>query len=262
MRTNVVAVLCLLTLAGNLSAAEPRSDVHQAYAKSLWKYLTESVDYTKWQPAPDLAPFDFTPPRAADVTTYRNAVARQSEMPEGSIVVTTHRDDAGQPAALTVAVRSKAGYDSRTGDWYWAHFLPDGTVVKTSVDKSPHNKRGFVTIEEDGRLWVFTTNAGELGEVLAGRELAKHVIRPGAGPGGMTLKSTDAATIDAYLVAKTGFVTKVEDGRLWVFRAGSAELAEFETAGELAEHVIRPGAGPAGMTVKGPDAETVDASLN
>lgn len=267
-RRPVVAVITTLTLLANLTmlgsanGVEPRSAAHQAYAKSLWSYITETVDYTKWQQPADGASFDFTPPCNTESATYLNALARQEGMPHGSIVVTEHLGDAGQKTSLTVAVRSPDGYDSRTGDWYWAHYLADGTPVKTSVDKSPYNKRGFVTCEEDGRLWVFTTDSSKLGEFLKGGELAKHVIRPGAGPAGMTLKSPDAETIDAYVTAKSGFVTKIVDGRLWVFREGAKELEAFAEGGELAKHVIRPGAGPLGMTIKSPDAETIDAYLN
>lgn len=60
---------------------------------------------------------------------------------------------------------------------------------------------------------------------------------------------------------RPGFVTKMEDGRLWVFRAGSKELQEFEAKGEPAKQVVRPGAGPGRITLKGPDAETIDAYL-
>jgi hypothetical protein len=178
-------------------------------------------------------------------------------MPRGAVVVTEHRNDAGETTGVTVALRSKEGYDSRTGDWYWAHFLGDGTLVKSSVDRSPYNKRGFVTFEDDGRLWVFTTDSPELPQYLAGGELAKHVIRPGAGPGKMTLKSPDAETIDAFLTAKNGFVTKVVDGRLWIFREGSDELKSFETDGEPAKYVTRPAAGPGGMTVTAVDNDTI-----
>ena len=57
-------------------------------------------------------------------------------------------------------------------------------------------------------------------------------------------------------------MTIVEDGRLWVFRPGSPELAAFEQDGELAKQVVRPGAGPGGVTLKAPDAETLDAYQN
>jgi hypothetical protein len=60
---------------------------------------------------------------------------------------------------------------------------------------------------------------------------------------------------------KPGFVTEVHDGRLWVFRKDAKELAEFKKNGELGKQVTRVGAGPNKMTMKGPDAETIDAYL-
>ena len=122
-------------------------------------------------------------------------------------------------------------------------------------------KPGFVTRVEDGRLWVFRRESKELESFTKDGELAKHVVRPGAGPMGMTVKAPDSETIVEYLTAKPGFVTRIEDGRLWVFRQGSKELESFAKDGELAKHVVRPGAGPLGMTVKAPDSETIAAYL-
>jgi uncharacterized protein (TIGR03000 family) len=61
--------------------------------------------------------------------------------------------------------------------------------------------------------------------------------------------------------SKPGFVTFVKDGRLWVFRMGSKELQDYKKDGEPAKQVTRVGDGPEGMTLKGPDAETLDAYL-
>jgi hypothetical protein len=44
-----------------------------------------------------------------------------------------------------------------------------------------------------------------------------------------------------------------------VFRDDARELAEYKDKGELAKFVVRPSAGPLGMTLKSPDAETLDA---
>ena len=61
---------------------------------------------------------------------------------------------------------------------------------------------------------------------------------------------------------KPGFVTVLDKhGRLWVFRAESKELAEFREKGEPAKQVVRPRSGPDGLTLKAPDAETLDAYL-
>ena len=65
---------------------------------------------------------------------------------------------------------------------------------------------------------------------------------PAAGPNNITLKGADEETLQAYIAAKTGFDTTIEDGRIWVFRNGSDELADFKKNGEPAKCVTRPGA--------------------
>ena len=70
-----------------------------------------------------------------------------------------------------------------------------------------------------------------------------------------------AATRGQADYERAGFVTRMEEGRLWVFLPGSKELASFDKQGELAKHIVRPGAGPGGITIKAPDAETADAYL-
>lgn len=156
-------------------------------------------------------------------------------------------------AALTLAMTLAVGFGCTT-----AVSQNSGTAM---AEKTSYDREGFVTRMDDGRLWVFTNESKELEKFDTHGELAKHVIRPGAGPGRITLKAPDTETLDAYLLARPGFVTRVEDGRLWVFTSDSPDLAKFIEHGELAKHIIRPGAGPKGMTVKAPDAETLDAYL-
>jgi hypothetical protein len=70
-----------------------------------------------------------------------------------------------------------------------------------------------------------------------------------------------ASTQSSASFSKPGFYTEVKDGRLWVLRDGSKDLAEFKKDGELARQVTRIGAGPNGMTIKSSDAEVIDAYL-
>ena len=60
---------------------------------------------------------------------------------------------------------------------------------------------------------------------------------------------------------KPGFVTKVENGRLWVFKEGSKELEQFEKNGEPTINVSRIGEGPEGMTIKAPTTEVIEAYI-
>jgi sugar lactone lactonase YvrE len=134
-----------------------------------------------------------------------------------------------------------------------------GVQAAAKTEQGPYAKPGFVTIESEGRLWVFREGAKELEQYRQQGELAKHVVRPAAGPDGKTLKAPDTETLDAYMACKPGFATRWVEGRLWVFREGSKELQQFEKDGELAKHVVRPAAGPGRVTIKAPDSETIDA---
>ncbi len=71
----------------------------------------------------------------------------------------------------------------------------------------------------------------------------------------------DTASKGTMSLDKAGFVTAVKEGRLWVFKQGAKELEEFNKNGELAKMVTRVGAGPNNMTVRAPDAATIDAYL-
>ena len=93
-------------------------------------------------------------------------------------------------------------------------------------------RTGFVTRVHDGRLWVFRDNSEDLASFDAGKINEKHVTRPGAGPGGITIKAVTPEDIDDYLVAKSDFVTRVVDGRAWVFKPGSDELKGVRQARE------------------------------
>ena len=62
-------------------------------------------------------------------------------------------------------------------------------------------------------------------------------------------------------LSKPGFYTELKDGRLWVFRDGSKELAEFKEHGEPERQVTRVGGGPKGMTIKSTDAKVIDDYL-
>jgi len=120
---------------------------------------------------------------------------------------------------------------------------------------------GFVAEQKDGQWWIFRSGSKELAAYRKDGPPEKHVTRLNVPPLKVTLKAPDAQTLDEYLVAKPGFVALYEDGRLWVFRTGSKELAEYKKNGELAKHVTRIKAGPGGVTIKGPDAATLDDYL-
>lgn len=257
--------IVLILIASRVSAAgSPPDRSSQEYAAQLWKHLHSPLaSYTKWRPDLSSAVPEMGPKLSGKTKTYLNSVAAKSPevLPHGSMVVVEQLDASDKIRSLLVRFRVLPDYDPANQDWYWGYFTAAGDLIESSLDRNAFTKPGFIAVEEDGRLWVFRSSSKELLEYRKKGELAKHVIRPGAGPRGMTLKAPDADTLAGYCVAKKGFDTRIVDGRLWVFAAGSKELGQFEKTGELAKHVVRPSAGPLGMTIKAPDVETIDSYL-
>lgn len=134
-------------------------------------------------------------------------------------------------------------------------------VEQPPLDLETYAKPGFVVLEDDGRLWVFREGSDDLAAFQESGEPARQVVRPLAAPGGVTVKSTGSATIDEYLTTLPGFYTQMEEGRLWVFKTGSAELDSFLQTGEPAKQVVRPLAGPFGLTIKAVASDVIDEYL-
>lgn len=240
--------------------AQGLSEKHQKYGEYLYELLTKDDGYKSWQEGN--ADFDFGPQADESAKSFLNSVAASNDgFPQKSCVVTEHYAD-GELTGLTIRfhvgeVNGKP-YDPRNNNWYWAHFLPDGTIAKASPQKNPFAKPGFVTFEDEGRLWVFKVGSKQLAQFAAEGEPAKISIRPGAGPGGISLKSSDQQTIVEYVTSKPGFVAIAgEENRVWVFKEGSDALKTFLEDGEPAKISILPGAGPGGITLKGPDRGTL-----
>ena len=127
-----------------------------------------------------------------------------------------------------------------------------------TVGVGPFSKPGFVTSLNKNVLTVFRAESKELVKFRKAGDMATGVIRPAAGPDGLSLKAPDAETIQDYQMTDKQFIVRHVDGRLWVFRNGCAEFGQYVRDGELAKNVTRVGAGPNGMTLKAPDTQTLD----
>lgn len=136
---------------------------------------------------------------------------------------------------------------------------PDSETVAAYVASKP----GFVARKVGEYLWIFREGSEALATVDAGGELAKHVTKINATPSGVqVLKGAESDVLTAYLATRDGYIGRVQDGYLWVFREGSPELAEVDAGGELAKHVTKIQATPAGVRViKAPDTETLNGWL-
>gem|GEM_PF-603566 len=259
-------VMNLIVLQSGIVSAEKRSESQQDYAQSLWDFLNRpGRSFDSWQESNGDLALVSGPQLSGPTIVFLNSLASSApqEPAPGATIVANHLDpqDDSNVRATTVWVRVPDSHRAADDGWYWVHYTADGDVVKSSAEANAYEKAGFYTQVEDGRLWVFKLGSDALTEFINSGEPAKHVTRPGGGPGGMTIKGADAETIDEYLVSRPGYASRIHDGRLWVFPNRSHELIDFD-AGKINEkHVTRPGAGPQGMTVKASTSEDIDGYL-
>ncbi len=141
----------------------------------------------------------------------------------------------------------------------------DGETIDAYLAATRYAVPGYSVEIKDDRLWVFETDSGAYAEYQETGEPAKRVTRIGQGPHDLTVIGPDGETLDGYIATarygRPGFATFIADGRLWVFREGSQELAEFRDVGEPAKRVTRIGSGPDERSIIAPDGETIDAYM-
>ncbi len=262
---NVVPLLMVMIMlcCGSIAVAEEtavRSADHQKFSQDFWTYLQDKREQWKQLPTfPAAAP---TPEAGVDGNIYANDVAAKdpNTLEFGSILLVEYQRE-GKPFAISAQFRARPGVNPKNDNWYELYYLSDGTLVKSSADHLPHNRRGFLTREIDGRLWVLPLESPSIPALLDAEGPEKHVTLPGAGPDRMTVKTDSRDTAIHYLFAKPGYVTHFEDGRAWIFAKNTAAAEHFREKGLPEKHVTRIGAGPMRTTIKAPDAETIDEFL-
>ena len=144
---------------------------------------------------------------------------------------------------------------------------PSGVVVYKSPSKltikgfSAARPGHVVRPTEDGPVWVFLPSTPELMAFDAGERSEKHATRIVSTEGGvLTLKSDSVDVLRGYTASRPGFVGRVHDGNVWVFRMGSPELAEFDSGTELEKHVTSiVNVNGDVQTIKAPDMATLNA---
>lgn len=99
----------------------------------------------------------------------------------------------GEPAKRVTLVA--AGPDGKT------LMGADKHVLQDFADSHKHAAPGFVTIAEDGRLWVFRQGSPHLASFIMKGEPAKRITLIGTGPEGKTLLGSDKEAMQAYAAA-------------------------------------------------------------
>ena len=138
-----------------------------------------------------------------------------------------------------------------------------GTTCATEKTVCTASTTGYVKIEKEKAVWVFMANDATLEDFKAGKELAKHVTKMKNQDGEIKIyKAPDSDTLKGYLAMKPGFVTRVQEGYLWVYKLGSEELVKALKGEELAKHTTSmKNVNGQIITFKAPSKEVIDGYL-
>ena len=138
----------------------------KANGKTLYNYITKENNYKKWKMWPGTgALYPGTEPHGALLTTYvTNATfsaieARSDILPYDSIIVKENYMPDKTLAAITVMYK-EADYDPSNNDWFWAKYMPNGTIAAEgkvqmciNCHKQPKEKYGNQIND-----YIFTSN--------------------------------------------------------------------------------------------------------
>jgi Cytochrome P460 len=136
----ILAALCLTACSSKGGESPAPATLPGADAAQLFNYIKNQNPYTSWAAWPLTTKlYPGRDPHGAFLNNYVSDVAAASiaaatdlvalhGMANGSIVVEENYGPDKTLAALTVMYRVQ-NFNPAAGDWFWAEYLPDGTVV-------------------------------------------------------------------------------------------------------------------------------------
>ncbi|WP_338532221.1 cytochrome P460 family protein [Nitratireductor thuwali] len=156
--------------AGTAFAQDFGGQEDQDYARQLWQNMEERN--LAGEGAVQAFPYPGTDPHGVMLETfYTDAtvdghtgalVIKRNYGPEGVTVDQVLDNRGDHLAAVTVMFRRVEGYAPESGNWFWAKYLPDG-----SLDETPEGTpiagmaQGCISCHStaEGENYLFTTNA-------------------------------------------------------------------------------------------------------
>ena len=148
----VLALVCAIAVS-TAGESMPGAD-----AGALWKHITQTSPYQKWEFWPGHAGmYPGKSPHGAFLKLYANESAIEAAkagapMPEGAIIVKeNYGKDQKTLMAVTPMYRIK-GYNPEGGDWFWGKYGPDGKVMASG---KPKGCISCHSVQKD-KDWLFT----------------------------------------------------------------------------------------------------------
>ncbi|WP_238538243.1 cytochrome P460 family protein [Oceaniovalibus guishaninsula] len=146
MKTSIYGALAGMIFMGVPAVAQETApfgtDEDADYAAQLWEVMTGLG--LVGEGAMQAAPYPGTDPHGmmlqtfytdAEVAGHRGAlVVKRNYGPEGVTVDEVLADPAAHLGAVTIMFRRAQDYDPETGNWFYAKYLPDGTLDRNPAD--------------------------------------------------------------------------------------------------------------------------------
>ncbi len=175
MKRKFTAILAATALAGGAVLAQDMpfgTDTDADYAAQLWSQMEDiqmvgdgmvrSFPYEGIAPHGMMLETFYTTATVGGHTG--DLIVKRNYGPEGVGVNEVLADPDKHLGAVTVMFRREAGYDSDNADWFWAKYLPDG-----SLDKNPKGMRlagrvakgmdaGCIACHSGAEDYVFTSD--------------------------------------------------------------------------------------------------------
>lgn len=145
----------------------------QAFAASLWQVmLTQRL---VGDDALRAFPYDGVAPHGMMLETFYSSatvgdhtgplIVKRNYGPEGVSVDEVLADPGKHLGAVTVMFQREAGYDSDNMDWFWAKYLPDGSLDKNPAGMALAGRvgkgmdEGCIACHSGAGDYIFTTDA-------------------------------------------------------------------------------------------------------
>jgi len=153
-----VAIVCgflagMVTVTMAADGMLPKTD-----GAAVYQYITKTNPYQQWALFPGKGKlYVGKHPHGAFLTTYVNDQAlkgiqdKAGTLPDGSIIVKENYSPEKKLAVVTVMYRTH-GYDPNAGDWFWAKYKVDGSILAEGKVNSCIGCHA-TKIEND---WIFT----------------------------------------------------------------------------------------------------------
>lgn len=126
-------------VATSVAAQDFGNQADQEYASQLWQVMEEGR--LVGSDAIQALPYSGGDPHGAVLQTFYTSatigeetgtlVVKRNYGPGGATADSVLADPQEQLAAVTIMFRRDEGYAPDSGDWFWAKYLPDGTLDQT-----------------------------------------------------------------------------------------------------------------------------------